>query len=420
MNTLVWVHALTLGAAMAVLGWALTAGPLRIFSRASRHFTGFNALVLLASVGWWPWGLLAPLPPAFRLALGLMLVLAAIQWLCRGVQTLHDIKPAYVTSPLMLPALAILMSGLAWLDAGGGGLWLAFFSASLWVLSVTVQQAFPSLMAQGGVRVARWSLSPMAAAALLWLGGMVGTVVQAFMGAPSVGRPLADAAAQAHLFAMNEWQVLLLIGSWGLLNGGLTALLMLKLVDKIRELNTEDELTGALNMRSFLSLLNVERDRLRRTPQTQSLLVCEVDQYHALNKQLGFAAGDAALRHVTAVLGRGLRKTDRLGRSMNAELLMFLPATPAMGAMQVAERTQAAVKANPLLWNGQSVGLSLSIGVGERSEDNMPSETLIEFCEQAVRRAQREGGGRIRVAQYDTAPSQHAPLSPSDGAPTGR
>jgi diguanylate cyclase (GGDEF)-like protein len=139
---------------------------------------------------------------------------------------------------------------------------------------------------------------------------------------------------------MTDWQLLLLLAAWGLLNGGLAGLLLLKLVDKILELNTEDELTGALNIRSFMALLNAERDRLRRTPQPQSLLVCEVDQFHALNKQLGFAAGDAALRHVTGVLGRGLRKTDRLGRSMNAELLMFLPATPIMGAMLVAERDE--------------------------------------------------------------------------------
>ena len=144
-----------------------------------------------------------------------------------------------------------------------------------------------------------------------------------------------------------------------------------------------------------------------------------MDQFHALNKQLGFAAGDAALRHVTGVLGRGLRKTDRLGRSMNAELLMFLPATPIMGAMLVAERTQAAVKANPLLWNGQSVNLTLSIGVGGREDESMPSETLLDFCGQAVRRAQREGGGRIRVAQYDAAPPDIAVSVPDLDVPSG-
>jgi diguanylate cyclase (GGDEF)-like protein len=379
MNSLVWVQTLTLGAALAVLGWALAAGPLRLFSRASREFAGFNVWVLLAGLSWWPWELLAPLPPTYRLALGLVLVLAGLQWLCNGLQTLHDLKPTYVTSPFMLPVLAALMAGVAWLDSPGTGPWLAFFSAALWVVSITVQQAFPSLMAQGGVRTARWSLSPLAGAGLVWLGGMAGTAVWAVWG-PTPDAVVLAPSSSTHLVVLADWQMALLLASWGLLNGGLTALLLLKLVDKIRELNTEDDLTGTLNMRSFMALLNDERDRLRRTPQPQALLVCEIDQYHALNKQLGFAAGDAALRHVTGVLGRGLRKTDRLGRSLNAELLMFLPATPSMGAMLVAERTQAAVKANPFLWNGQSVNLTLSIGVSGREDGDMPSESLLEFC----------------------------------------
>ena len=415
MNSLVWVQSLTLGAAMALLGWALAAGPMRIFSRASREFAGFNLWVLLAGASWWPWEFWAPLPAHYRLALGLMLVLAGLQWLCNGLQTLHALKPTSVTSPFILPILAVLMAGVAELDSTGAGLWLAFFSGALWVVGITLQQAFPSLKAQGGTRAACWTLSPLAGAGLVWLGGLVGVVLALWVNAHA---PAAEAPAQHHLTVLTTWQMVVLVASWGMLNGGLTALLLFKLVDKIRELSTEDDLTGALNMRSFMALLNDERDRLRRTPQPQALLVFEIDQYHALNKQLGFAAGDAALRHVTGVLGRGLRKTDRLGRSLNAELLMFLPATPTMGAMLVAERTQAAVKSNPLLWNGQSVNLTLSIGVGGREDGDMPSETLLEFCGHAVRRAQREGGGRIRAAQHDTPVPEATAVAPgADSAP---
>jgi diguanylate cyclase (GGDEF)-like protein len=392
---LAWVHALTLGAALAVVGWSLMAGPLRIFSRPSRQIAGFNLWVLLAGLSWWPWGMLEVLPPVYRLVLGLVLLLAGLQRLCSGLQFLQDLKPGYVLNPLMLPALALVMVGVAGLDGLGTGPWLVFFSASLWVLSVTLRQAFPSLVAQGGVRLARWSLAPFAVVGLLWLFGLLGTAAQGWYGV------VWPAPVTEHLAVLAVWQLLLLVVVWGLLNGGLVGRVLARLVDKIRELSTEDDLTGALNMRSFMALLNAERDRLRRTPQAQALLVCEVDQLHALNKQLGFSAGDAALRHVTGVLGRGLRKTDRLGCSVNAELLMFLPATPLTGAMLVAERTQAAVKANPLLWKGQSVNLTLSIGVAGRDDDSLPSETLLETCSQAVRRAQRDGGGRIRAGQVD-------------------
>jgi len=116
---------------------------------------------------------------------------------------------------------------------------------------------------------------------------------------------------------------------------------------------------------------------------------------------LGFSAGDAALRHVTGIVGRGLRKTDRLASSMQGELLLFLTATPAVGATLVAERMQAAIKANPFLWKGQAINLSLSIGLSSREDGTVADSALIELAAQAVQRARREGGARIRMAACD-------------------
>ena len=398
MNTLVWVQALTLGATIAAMGWALTTGPLRVFSRASRDFLGFNLFALAGSLCLWPWLLLEGLPPVYRVAVGLMLMLAGLQWLCLGLQKMHDLKPTYVVSAAMLPGLGVLMAVAAWLDATGQAALLAFFSACVWMLGVTVQQAFPSLLAQGGKRMVRWSLLPLAVVCFLWLGGMVRSVWMSFAGVES----LATGAEHSPALMLDVWQTANLLATWWMLNGALAGLVMLKLLDKIRDLSTEDELTGALNMRSFMAMLLTERERIARSPQEQALVVCELDQLNALNKQLGFAAGDAALRHLTGVLGRGLRKTDRLGRSMHAEFLIHLPMTPTMGALVMAERAQAALKAQPLLWNGQSVNLTLSMGISGRDNGVLPCESLVELARHAVQRAQQEGGARIRVSQHDS------------------
>jgi len=74
-----------------------------------------------------------------------------------------------------------------------------------------------------------------------------------------------------------------------------------------------------------------------------------------------------------------------------------------VGATLVAERTQASVKANPFLWKGQAINLSLSIGLSSREDGSMPDDTLIELANQAVQRARREGGARIRMTTYDPA-----------------
>ncbi|MDP3425333.1 MAG: GGDEF domain-containing protein [Burkholderiaceae bacterium] len=411
MLTLVWVQALGLVSIVALGGWALAAGPLRIVRRASRDVAVFNALVAVGALAWLPLPGLDALPPAHRLALGLALVLAGVQWLCMGMHRLHDTRHAYVLSPLMLPGLAVLLAVVAWLDGSGHGLTLAALGACVWLLGVSLQQVYPSVTALLGVRGAQWALMPVVLVAVVWLLGMVRAVWMLANGVGGAGGVAGAAGAAA--VPLDVWHAVGWVLTSAMLNATMVGMVLLKLIDKIRELSTEDEVTGALNMRSFMAMLANERERLRRTPQPQSLMLCDLDQYPALNRQLGFAAGDAALRHVTAVIGRTLRKTDRLGRTPEGELALFMPATPAVGATLVAERTQAAVKANPLLWNGQSVSLTLSMGLSSRESPAVPCEALLEASRQSMARASREGGARVRVAaRFDAVESAPAPTPP--------
>lgn len=411
MLTLVWVQALGLVSIVALGGWALAAGPLRIVRRASRDVAVFNALVAVGALAWLPLPGLDALPPAHRLALGLALVLAGVQWLCMGMHRLHDTRHAYVLSPFMLPALAVLLAVVAWLDGSGHGLTLAALGACVWLLGVSLQQVYPSVTALLGVRGAQWALMPVVLVAVVWLLGMVRAVWMLANGVGGAGGVAGAAGAAA--VPLDVWHAVGWVLTSAMLNATMVGMVLLKLIDKIRELSTEDEVTGALNMRSFMAMLANERERLRRTPQPQSLMLCDLDQYPALNRQLGFAAGDAALRHVTAVIGRTLRKTDRLGRTPEGELALFMPATPAVGATLVAERTQAAVKANPLLWNGQSVSLTLSMGLSSRESPAVPCEALLEASRQSMARASREGGARVRVAaRFDAVESAPAPTPP--------
>lgn len=411
MLTLVWVQALGLVSIVALGGWALAAGPLRIVRRASRDVAVFNALVGAGALAWLPLPGLDLLPPAHRLALGLALVLAGVQWLCMGMHRLHDTRHAYVLSPFMLPGLAVLLAVVAWLDGSGHGLTLAALGACVWLLGVSLQQVYPSVTALLGVRGAQWALMPVVLVAVVWLLGMVRAVWMLANGVGGAGGVAGAAGAAA--VPLDVWHAVGWVLTSAMLNATMVGMVLLKLIDKIRELSTEDEVTGALNMRSFMAMLANERERLRRTPQPQSLMLCDLDQYPALNRQLGFAAGDAALRHVTAVIGRTLRKTDRLGRTPEGELALFMPATPAVGATLVAERTQAAVKANPLLWNGQSVSLTLSMGLSSRESPAVPCEALLEASRQSMARASREGGARVRVAaRFDAVESAPAPTPP--------
>lgn len=396
MSMLVWLQVLALCSVTAALCWAVVGGPLRLFGQAAQEFVVFNALFLLAAlVGMPVLGVGDVLPVPWPQALGLAIMLAGVRWLCSGLHTLYQVQASLVLQPAVLPGLAVLMGLAAWLDDSGLGLMAVSCGASVWMLGLSVQQVFPSLKAQTGTSTARWALLPMAMAVLLWLTGMGHAVWQLAEVALNDGVPAAVPSG--------EWSPLVWVLAWCWLNAGLVGMVMLRLLEKIRELSTEDEVTGALNIHSFMALLASERERLRRHPQVQSVLLCTVDQHAALCSQLGFAAGDAALRHATSVIGRSLRKTDRLGGTPQGELILFLPDTPAISAILVAERTQLALRAQPLLIKGQSVILTLSMGVASRSDADTECEALLDMAFRGAARARREGGSRVRVAGSEPA-----------------
>lgn len=412
MDVEIWAQALTLVSALTALVWAVAAGPLRIHSRISEKFIAFNLLMTVAVAIWW----LLPIPrgiaPVYLLVAGVALILTGIQWLSLGLHRLYDTKPTIAVEPAVLLVFITALTTAAWLDGTGRLVVMGFFVICIWILGATVQQVYPMLRATSGIDMANWGLlTPVLVAVLCFLG--VGRAVWlSFHGSNALHvSPLTTAQL------LDTGYMVMLLGMWLLLNASVASLLMLRFMDRVRDLTREDELTGALNLRSFIAMLNAERERQRRQPKRQVLLVCQVDQFQALNRQLGFEAGNMALRHVTHLFVKSQRTTDRLGRSPRNEFLLFLPDTSLVGAKLVADRVQSTIKGHPLLINGQPIMLSLSIGLAERHHANLTSEALLELGRHAMQQAARDGGGCLRlgpVSSIKTAASPTSTAPPTD------
>lgn len=91
--------------------------------------------------------------------------------------------------------------------------------------------------------------------------------------------------------------------------------------------NQQDGLTGLWNRAAI-------EEELRRALRfgygsgiPTSVLMIDIDGFKAINDTFGHAAGDRALRTVSARLLRSLRDSDRVGRYGGDEFLVVLPAT---------------------------------------------------------------------------------------------
>jgi len=151
-----------------------------------------------------------------------------------------------------------------------------------------------------------------------------------------------------------------------------------------------DSLTGLLNRRAFQDRLLA---LLHGTPPETPLcaLFIDVDDFKAINDRYGHAAGDAVLVAVAKALSTEVRESDVLARIGGEEFAFLLPATPLPDARQVAERLLGAVRCLTIISGEQSLAVTVSVGVAERSFSCATADALLRTADEAMYRAKRAG-----------------------------
>ncbi len=157
---------------------------------------------------------------------------------------------------------------------------------------------------------------------------------------------------------------------------------------ELRRLADVDLLTGLPQRRRFIA----DGDRLlANLPAREQLavLICiDVDRLKAVNGVLGFDAGDALLRGAAAKLQglfEGVAAYGRLGGGTFAALAPVLRLEHgSVLAAQLCEELE-----HKLSWQGQSLDLSVSVGVAHWPEHAADTEILLRRAEQAMFEAKR-------------------------------
>lgn len=101
-----------------------------------------------------------------------------------------------------------------------------------------------------------------------------------------------------------------------------------------------DYLTGALNRRSFMELVDYELSQSRRYQRPLTLVYIDLDNFKAVNDGLGHHTGDQLLCDVVSVLRESNRITDLVARIGGDEFCLLYPETAAEAAGDLLRRTQ--------------------------------------------------------------------------------
>ena len=167
--------------------------------------------------------------------------------------------------------------------------------------------------------------------------------------------------------------------------------------ESLRTLATTDELTGVANRRSFMHALGVEFERLRRHPSLQCcVLALDLDHFKQVNDTWGHAAGDAVLRHVAAVVNGHTRVGDVLGRTGGEEFTMLLPDTALGEADALCERLRLQVSMEPLMFDGHSIPVTVSIGIALLTATDIAAGDALVRADRALYEAKIAGRNAVR------------------------
>ena len=166
---------------------------------------------------------------------------------------------------------------------------------------------------------------------------------------------------------------------------------MHRLVSQLRDLATQDSLTGALNRGAFEQRLEAELARTDRIAAPCALVVLDIDHFKQINDTQGHAAGDSALRLLANTVAAAKRRSDVFGRIGGEEFAVVLPDTGLEGAATFAEKLRETL--------GDTMGdVTVSFGVTDAHTAGRSVRGMLHSADLALYRAKRAGRDRVVTA----------------------
>ena len=278
----------------------------------------------------------------------------------------------------------------------------------------------------------RWALLAAAGAAV-GVGAMLGHGLGQTLAAAlplawqAASGALVGAAVAALLVPVSGWVALRIVAPGLPKRTGLAAVVALKPVKASKpaastdagatpvpadaQAPARDALTGAYTQLHFVAAADREWSRIRRHGEDAALLMVDVDNFKRLNEEHTAPCGDAMLVEITRLASATLRPYDLLARFGGGVLVVYLPHTDLLGALDVAERIRERVAGLGLAWQGKRVKATVSVGVAGIGSSHAGLDAVIADAGGALREAKAAGRNCVRAAPIPPKRSPEAARS---------
>ncbi len=176
--------------------------------------------------------------------------------------------------------------------------------------------------------------------------------------------------------------------------------------ERIRYLAHHDDLTGLANRRLLQDRLNHAFELSRRDGGLLAVMFLDLDHFKYVNDSLGHEVGDRLLREVAQRVVGCVRRTDTVARMGGDEFVIILDTIDsANDVAHVATKLTTAL-AEPYIVSGQTLHVTVSIGISLFPDDAGDVTTLMKNADTAMYAAKLQGRNTFRF--FDAAMNQRA------------
>ena len=181
---------------------------------------------------------------------------------------------------------------------------------------------------------------------------------------------------------------------------------------RIQILATRDELTGLVNRRHMMDVLQQHRKRLNRSGHHRfCLALLDIDHFKRVNDSHGHGVGDDVLRRFAAVAQTALRDTDVLARWGGEEFLLLLNDTTPEQAEIGLERVREMLADTPMSSEVPQLRTTFSAGL-TAYDCGEALDACIERADRALYEAKNQGRNRTVIHQGAHERAQAAAQAP--------
>jgi diguanylate cyclase (GGDEF)-like protein len=164
--------------------------------------------------------------------------------------------------------------------------------------------------------------------------------------------------------------------------------------EKLETASRTDFLTGLANRRYALERLHIENTRFQRNQRSYSVLLIDIDDFKHINDNLGHGVGDCMLKQVAQSFLDQVREQDLVSRWGGEEFMIMLPDTSLDQGHLTAEKLRHHIEQARFECDGQSLAITISIGV-EASQPGQNPMYFIDLADEKLYRAKASGKNQV-------------------------